>query len=665
MKTKSVIRLLAILFSVPFTTHGRADEPLTRTQIARLGKAATALVEVPALHGYGTAFCIDPNGWFLTNAHVAQGNQFTLILNSGLKNEQTHPARVVRLDKSLDLALLRIDAVSDLPTLSLGSDKELEELDDVVAFGFPLVRDGHPSISINPGSITALRRPQGRLKEIQLDAELNPGNSGGPVLDKHGKVIGVVRSGLVAQGLGRTGINQAIPVSAVMRFLERPTVKFTAPILQPSDLHRPVQFEATVMPLLPSVAPVEPMTVELILSANASPEQKVTMTEKGYQYQATAVPLPNTSKSDLVGCTLVVRHQNKELHRVSQVLVVVVGGIGGPTKPAPIVPLAEIGNLPELRRLTGHTDRVTQVVATPDGRRLVSASVDGTVRIWDTFTGRQLHVLLGNKDVLTAVNAVAVRSDSRRILSGGYDKILRLWDMEDGQLLHEYKGHGNSIMQVAFTPDGHYVLSAGGDAGDLQVGHDKDIWVRDLHTGVAMARWGGHTGIIHALSVSPDGRFVLSASSDQTARLWELKVGSELKRFPCQNERGLDAIISPDGQSVIVASTGHLIKVYELSSGRERFVLRGHSDKVDYFAAYGRVLISASRSEKVLRIWDLLAGRLVGTTPVDGNPERGTFAAGGGRVYWPLSDHTIREYGIPSLKLEGADPAVAPGSGAR
>ena len=94
---------------------------------------------------------------------------------------------------------------------------------DVVAFGFPLAggpapgRDGRPSISVNAGSITALRRQEGRLKEIQLDAELNPGNSGGPVLDGHGKVIGVVRSGMVARGLGRTGINQAIPVSTVCR----------------------------------------------------------------------------------------------------------------------------------------------------------------------------------------------------------------------------------------------------------------------------------------------------------------------------------------------------------------------------------------------------------------------------------------------------------------
>jgi S1-C subfamily serine protease len=82
--------------------------------------------------------------------------------------------------------LLQADGARDLPALALGSDERLEELMDVVAFGFPLVggsspgRDGHPAISVNAGSITDLRRQDGRLKEIQLDAELNPGNSGGP-----------------------------------------------------------------------------------------------------------------------------------------------------------------------------------------------------------------------------------------------------------------------------------------------------------------------------------------------------------------------------------------------------------------------------------------------------------------------------------------------------
>ena len=141
MNGRSAIRLLAVLSSVSLTTDGRAlDEPLTRVQIGRIGKAATALVEVKAAHGqgYGSAFCIHPSGWFLTNAHVAEG-QITLVLNPSLPAEKAYPARVVRSDAKVDLALLRAEGARDLAALSLGSDDDLEELTDVVAFGFPLV----------------------------------------------------------------------------------------------------------------------------------------------------------------------------------------------------------------------------------------------------------------------------------------------------------------------------------------------------------------------------------------------------------------------------------------------------------------------------------------------------------------------------------------------
>jgi S1-C subfamily serine protease len=125
VNTRSAIRLLAVLSSVSLTMDGHAaDEPLTRVQIARVGKAATALVEVKADRGqgYGSAFCIHPDGWFLTNAHVAQG-EITLVLNPTLETEKAYKARVARSDNDLDLALLRVEGARDLPALSLGATR--------------------------------------------------------------------------------------------------------------------------------------------------------------------------------------------------------------------------------------------------------------------------------------------------------------------------------------------------------------------------------------------------------------------------------------------------------------------------------------------------------------------------------------------------------------
>jgi hypothetical protein len=269
-----------------------ADEGLSRAQIAKIGKAATALVEVKGRAGYGSAFCILPSGLFLTNEHVAQGD-LTIVLNPGLKTEKSYPARVVRTDKDLDLALLRIEGAKDLPTLSLGSDANLEELMEVIALGFPFGaneapgRREYPAVSVNAGSITSLRRKEGRLHRIQLDAALNPGNSGGPVLDRSGKVVGVVVAG--AQG---SGVNFAIPATAVAGFLARPDIQFEPPLLGPVAIHKPVRFEARVTPLLPSAAP---FTVDLILKPSKGRERIHRMKGEEDNYRVTVVPVPPPS----------------------------------------------------------------------------------------------------------------------------------------------------------------------------------------------------------------------------------------------------------------------------------------------------------------------------------------------------------------------------------
>jgi hypothetical protein len=282
----SLVVLLTLLGTCRAT-----DQGLSRAQIAQTGKPATALVEVkvPGRFGYGSAFCIHSSGLFLTNAHVPKGD-ITLVLNPGLKTEKSFPARVIRSDKDLDLALLRIDGAKDLPALTLGSDDKLAELMEVVAFGFPFGtalapgRREYPAISVNVGSITSLRRKDGRLHRIQLDAALNPGNSGGPVLDNSGKVVGVVQAGI--QG---SLVNFAIPVSTVAGFVARPDIEFDPPLLGMSSIHKPALFEARVTSLLPSAAP---LTVDLILKPSKGPERTHRMQAERDKYRVTAVPVP-------------------------------------------------------------------------------------------------------------------------------------------------------------------------------------------------------------------------------------------------------------------------------------------------------------------------------------------------------------------------------------
>jgi len=305
--------LLLILGNCP-----AADDPSWRVEVSKVGKPATALVEVKN-QGYGSAFCIHSSGLFLTNAHVVQplGSfppnvrvprvEINLVLNPGLRTEKSYAAKVIRSDKALDLALLRIDGVKDLPVLTLGSDEKVTELEEVVAFGFPFGtalapdRKEFPAVSINADSITSLRRKDDRLHRIQLDVALNHGNSGGPVLDKTGKVIGVV----VAGHLG-TGVNFAIPVSTVTDFVARPDIQFEPPVLDAANFFNPVSFEAQVLPILPSKGP---FTVDLTLKpARGGKERTIRMQETEGKYRATAVPLPPAA--DPLTIRLIARFDN-------------------------------------------------------------------------------------------------------------------------------------------------------------------------------------------------------------------------------------------------------------------------------------------------------------------------------------------------------------------
>ena len=267
-----------------------ADEPLTKVQVGKIGKAGTALVESRDQDRQisGSAFCIHPSGLFVTNEHIAQGD-LQIVLNPGLKDEKVHKAVVVRSDKILDLALIRVEGVKDLPYLTLGSDEKLTELAELVAIGFPFGSDltpdrkGYPEVSVNVGSITSLRKKDDMLHRIQLDAVLNPGNSGGPVLDMNGKVVGVVVSGVKG-----SGVNFAIPVSTLAKFVGRPDIEFEPPTLTPANIHKPTLFEARVVPVIP---PETPLTVDLVLEPVGGPKQTHRLEAEGGKYRASPTPL--------------------------------------------------------------------------------------------------------------------------------------------------------------------------------------------------------------------------------------------------------------------------------------------------------------------------------------------------------------------------------------
>jgi putative serine protease PepD len=176
----------------------------------------------------GSGFIINPDGRILTNYHVVSGgHQLTVTL----PNKKQYKARVLVIDRTNDLALVKIDPREKLPVLRLGESDNLQVGQKVLAIGNPFGLEG----TLTTGVVSSLDRSiddeNGRKLEhmIQTDAAINPGNSGGPLLDSHGNVIGINTAIYGPQG--NIGIGFAMPINRAKSMLEETRGHVARPFL--------------------------------------------------------------------------------------------------------------------------------------------------------------------------------------------------------------------------------------------------------------------------------------------------------------------------------------------------------------------------------------------------------------------------------------------------
>ncbi|NYT62210.1 DegQ family serine endoprotease [Alcaligenaceae bacterium] len=163
--------------------------------------------------GVGSGFIISSDGYVLTNNHVvAKSNGIFVTMTSG----KEYKAKIIGTDARTDVALLKIDA-KDLTPLPIGDSNKLKKGQWVLAIGSPFGLDS----TVTSGIISAINRDTGDyLPFIQTDVAVNPGNSGGPLIDLAGQVVGV-NSQIISQSGGFMGISLAIPIDEVMRVVDQ------------------------------------------------------------------------------------------------------------------------------------------------------------------------------------------------------------------------------------------------------------------------------------------------------------------------------------------------------------------------------------------------------------------------------------------------------------
>ncbi len=159
----------------------------------------------------GSGFIISKDGFVLTNAHVVKSADQIIVR---LSDRRELEAKVVGFDERSDIALLKIESAQDLPVVKIGSSKELEVGEWVLAIGSPFGFDH----SVTAGIVSAKGRSLPRenyVPFIQTDVAINPGNSGGPLFNLDGEVIGI-NSQIYSRTGGFMGLSFAIPVDVAM-----------------------------------------------------------------------------------------------------------------------------------------------------------------------------------------------------------------------------------------------------------------------------------------------------------------------------------------------------------------------------------------------------------------------------------------------------------------
>jgi WD40 repeat protein len=225
-----------------------------------------------------------------------------------------------------------------------------------------------------------------------------------------------------------------------------------------------------------------------------------------------------------------------------------------------------------LRTLKGHSAGVNAVAVTADGRRAVSASPDTTLKVWDVETGRALLILEGHS---AAVSGVAVTANGKRAVSASRDKTLKVWDMETGRALLTLEGHAYGVTGVAVTTDGKRAVSASSD---------KTLKVWDVETGRELLMLESHSDAVRCVAETADGKRAVSASSDNTLKVWDMETGRGLLTLgstpafqPRNTRRPLmleghsfpvrGVAMTADGKRAISASWDNTLRVWDVETG--------------------------------------------------------------------------------------------------
>jgi len=264
----------------------------------------------------------------------------------------------------------------------------------------------------------------------------------------------------------------------------------------------------------------------------------------------------------------------------------------------------------ELRTLYGHLSGVTQVAFSQDGQRVVTASYDGTTKIWDAYSGRELLTL----NCAGPIDTVAISPDGKRIVTGQGSGDAKLWETSTGHLLFRLRGHTTVVRSATFSPDGKRILTLSADGTgilwDTSTGR-LSFSFREQDPGLNWCTTG---------TFSPDGRRIILGKSDGTAKVRDAATRAELLELSSTNAGVSCVASSADGQRIAVAHWNNRVTIWSAETGRELLMVAGYPLKPSRHGKHPNVGIAAvafsprgewlatGGEDRLVGIWDANTG---------------------------------------------------------
>ena len=267
-------------------------------------------------------------------------------------------------------------------------------------------------------------------------------------------------------------------------------------------------------------------------------------------------------------------------------------------------------NLRSTKDEASQSGTISGIFFSPDGRTLANINIDNTIRLWDTTIGVLKRTLKGHTG---KINSILFNSDGQTLISGSQDGTLRMWNVTTGEQRQTFTNRRVSEDQTS-QPVAVSTASFSSDGTTLASGNqDGSVFLWDVATGQQQGTFIGHTDAISEISFSPDGQTFASTSLDGSIHLWDVATRQQKQAIAGYKKTDWHVFFYPDG--LVLASESKRdfgsignenVHIWDLKTGQLKKRLVGHSHNVSkvFFSVDGQVLVSGSGDGTVL-VWDM------------------------------------------------------------